>query len=643
MVVRLLWGIFLFPLLSFADYSIVSTGTNNSRGLQRNFLTDFNKDGVTDNLSCHGPKVVIRDGKNNNRMLLNWQLPKPSIHYPNGGASNLHISHCEIARIRGGHPSIVISSGYSNPSVGMRIPAQQYVLYNTGATRPGEIVRLSPQRLRIQLEGRTFFFQSAARGVTCTRFPSKIVAQGYNPGVMCFYAGYDGPITRGGSGTNTALIKLEVGTDGGLIAVDMTSDSGLPWHGGALGTPMHQIPTVNLGWGVRYDGLHMMDGAFMDYNSDGLPDLVTVAQHASIRLGTMRFDASTEEGVSFSNSKILQAGPGTMTEFLRVTAVNELNSNIKEKCLYISGESPNVWDHLRCFTGGQWKVFGLPSNISAGVGTPGINKMSASSPNFHIRVWDTRERKLRFFRVGPRPGRVIGYIARLVNVTSGTRIIGWACQEKVSESIGVHVYVGNSAFQGGKKIHSFTANKTSTSGVIQRCKTQGSFRFDTVIPTNKLGAHLGKKLYLHGIKKRRDGLGGNELIARSGQFSIPKPGRIIGNFDRMRKVSKGVLVSGWVCQKNLARSVDIHIYVGNSAYKGGRKVARFKANQRNGSAVNQRCGAQGAFRFNAVIPKHDLKRHVGKPLFIHGIKIYRNAPGSNEAITRSGQFRVPEI
>lgn len=60
---------------------------------------------------------------------------------------------------------------------------------------------------------------------------------------------------------------------------DLTKSSGFQWNG-MKGKGMSQLPTINMCSGSyrKVDGLHVMDGALIDGNRDGLPDLVTIVQ-----------------------------------------------------------------------------------------------------------------------------------------------------------------------------------------------------------------------------------------------------------------------------------------------------------------------------------------------------------------------------
>ena len=149
-------------------------------------------------------------------------------------------------------------------------------------------------------------YNAAVRSVKCTKYPQYLIAQGYTPGVLCFFAGYDQGLPNGNYGNKTALIKIEEANQT-LVFKDITNSAGLLWTGGVQGTNWTKFREYffNTSGGTdwyKYDGLSMMGGAWIDYDKNNLPDLVTVGQHASIRASKMVFDNSKPEGITFNTS-----------------------------------------------------------------------------------------------------------------------------------------------------------------------------------------------------------------------------------------------------------------------------------------------------------------------------------------------------
>ncbi|MEO0337296.1 MAG: hypothetical protein AAF202_12945, partial [Pseudomonadota bacterium] len=291
----------------------------------------------------------------------------------------------------------MLSNVFHHPVYGARIPAQQYVLFNEGKTARGGAVQLKAQTFRITQENRSFFFQAASRGVECTGTPKRLTDGGVRHGAMCFYAGYDGPITRGGSGTNTALIKFERSNSGQLVAKDLTVTSSLPWRGGALGSALGMFPIRN----GKYDSLHMMDGAWTDYNRDGLPDLIAVGQHSRVIVATAVRDTRRRDHLRFHISYMPGTGMGQTSEYLRAYATSKLNGAY-QKCVYLTGEAPNVYDHLQCFHHGRWKRYNIPGSVSSHMNQVSIAQMVTGNATLGIRtnIPNKGVRQYRFLNIG---------------------------------------------------------------------------------------------------------------------------------------------------------------------------------------------------------------------------------------------------
>jgi hypothetical protein len=262
-----------------------------------------------------------------------------------------------------GRPSIVISDSYVHPVLGFRIGAEQYVVQNLGTDTAGAL----KMAVRIIRTGDNSIYRAAVRSVKCTPYPTQLVAAGNASGVLCFFAGYDQGIP-GGYGDKVALLKLE-DQNGKLVAKDLTGSSGLPWKGGVNGTPLSTFRTYKNYFGSgKYDGLSMMGGAWLDYNKDGLLDLITVGQHASIWAFKLVITSTKPEGISFTKTDVLTASNVSMTEFLTVSAFNEQDKSVMLPCVYITGEVDNlsavksydVPDHARCFENGVWMVHKIP-------------------------------------------------------------------------------------------------------------------------------------------------------------------------------------------------------------------------------------------------------------------------------------------
>jgi hypothetical protein len=373
-------------------------------------VLDFNGDGTIDILQCKGSQTRVRilDGTNRNNVLFNWEGPEGDTPSP---SLQRAFTACEVIELQKGKQSIVVSAVFNHSERGSRVQSEQYLLLNTGRTLAPKVISAQQSaRNGALIVNSNMIFKSAARSVQCAEFPDKLIHEGYRAGVLCFFAGYDTLSPE--DWTNTAVIKFEV-RDGNLIGKDLTPSSGLPWYGGIKGTPKHAFPSYRSRTGqVKIDGLHMMGGAFIDHNNDGLPDLVSVGQHASVRVSRMLINKSRAEGVEFQTSNILQAKYGHMTEFLTIAAFGKYTDKNRKPCVYISGElydgddrGGEVVDHVRCFERTEWVRHDLPiRNFSSSI--QGGFVEADDSGRFHIRAPSYIYRNGKTERIGEEYFRV---------------------------------------------------------------------------------------------------------------------------------------------------------------------------------------------------------------------------------------------
>jgi hypothetical protein len=361
------------------------------------FKADFNNDGVPDKVVCSNAdhSVKVFDGKKLSNVLYSWDGPATNTIITDSAKpkemSNRSYTGCVTAEFTPGQPSIIISDSFVHPVYGFRIPAEQFVLINLGLTSSGT-VKMMPRIVRTP---DNLVYRAPVRSVKCTAYPAQLVAAGHTPGQLCFYAGYDQGLPNGQYGDRVALLKLEV-SGNTVVAKDLTGSSGLPWTGGVSGTLMGSFRVTSQG---KMDGLSMMGGAWLDYDKDGLPDLITVGQHTSIWAFKMGINSGKPEGVSFTKNTIMLVGNDTMTEFLTVSALNEQDAKIQLPCVYITGEvnninnvsaSHDVPDHMRCYENGTWVTHMLPggkyySSTYAGVSVKidSVGRILALAPNFY--------------------------------------------------------------------------------------------------------------------------------------------------------------------------------------------------------------------------------------------------------------------
>lgn len=111
---------------------------------------------------------------------------------------------------------------------------------------------------------------------------------------------------------------------------------------------------------------------------------------------------------------------------------------------------------------------------------------------------------------------------------------------------------------------------------------------------------------------------------------------VIGHIDSVR----GGKVSGWACQKYLARSIAVHLYVGNAAGRRGATLLKgVSASRRSEGAVARECGTGFRYyRFVIHLSQRQRRRHRGKKVYVHGIR--RQGRGHNPLITNSGRYKL---
>jgi hypothetical protein len=328
-----------------ANISYSKVSSNIAQGIEFNKLKihDLTKNGRADTVTCNKTGIQIIEG-GTNRQVFNWVRP-----------NNVHSqsTQCAFVEIVPGFLSIVESSLLSvNPAKGDRRPSNQIVILNNRG-------RFFMQEIVLENGSK---YKAVGRGVSCAEFPKFLVSKGHKPGALCFFAGY-----HFSGVTHSALIKLEF-VNNRLIAKDLSASAQLPWSRGASGTSMNSFPKYKTcGGSTKTDGYHMMGAAFLDANNDGLPDLITVGQHASVRFSKMLWDSSKREGFRFETSFISKASKNTMTEYLKIEAFHNVDKSINSPCVYISGElkdgcgssGASVHDHLQCYINGQWRIQSL--------------------------------------------------------------------------------------------------------------------------------------------------------------------------------------------------------------------------------------------------------------------------------------------
>jgi hypothetical protein len=128
----------------------------------------------------------------------------------------------------------------------------------------------------------------------------------------------------------------------------------------------------------------------------------------------------------------------------------------------------------------------------------------------------------------------------------------------------------------------------------------------------------------------------------AGTVLAQSPGRIAGVIDRIVTDDSGSHVRGWACQQGRAESIDVHIYVGDSATTE-HLVYSGRADLDNEPAVDKVCQDSSGHRhrFDIPLPGPTLAKYHGMPLIIHGIRVAGNV--ENAAIAGSRKYNFPDV
>jgi hypothetical protein len=241
------------------------------------------------------------------------------------------------------------------------------------------------------------------------------------------------------------------------------------------------------------------------------------------------------------------------------------------------------------------------------------------------------------YYLAPLDRSVIGNFDGIVQSGSRYYLSGWACARTYSGSIDVHVYAGGPAGQGSF-VFSGTANVASEPAVAAACNSTGSnHRFWLQIPYNSYG---GQPIYIHGISPF--GLA-NNTIGGSGAFTMPSiDGSVTGTIEGVVQQSQDYYLVGWACARSHPSSIDVHVYVGGSAWGGwGTYAVAATANQPSDQGIAEACNSTGYnYRFSILLSQSVRQQFGGLRIYVHGISPFGIG---NLLIGNSGVFTVPAL
>lgn len=229
---------------------------------------------------------------------------------------------------------------------------------------------------------------------------------------------------------------------------------------------------------------------------------------------------------------------------------------------------------------------------------------------------------------------VHGNIDRVVNLQD-LKIDGWACNYGKEEQLSVHVYVGGPFGGGGTLLATGAANHNSEANVGFACASSlEGHRFKIEIPLSKAIQHAGKPIYIYAISSL-----GNRLLPKSGTLFMPAI-HMNGYVDTTPSTGTQTTLKGWACEIGKTTPINVHVYAGGEAGRGGTLVANTVANLTSENAIRTACQVgSGHYRFS--IPRNTTQTAAlkGKKLYFYGISKTTGQP--NRLLNGSGNILVP--
>ncbi len=125
------------------------------------------------------------------------------------------------------------------------------------------------------------------------------------------------------------------------------------------------------------------------------------------------------------------------------------------------------------------------------------------------------------------------------------------------------------------------------------------------------------------------------------------PNMILGKIDAISKLDDGFYyVTGWACQKDVPRSIGVHIYLDRSAYAvplQGTLILKGEANLPHESSVSIACGNKISHRFKIKLDNYIMTQYKGQlhQVYVHGLRVLGGPEIENSALENSGMFNLP--
>lgn len=241
--------------------------------------------------------------------------------------------------------------------------------------------------------------------------------------------------------------------------------------------------------------------------------------------------------------------------------------------------------------------------------------------------------------------KVIGEINDTrINSQGDFEITGWACQERIDQKIGLHIYLGDNSSKG-KFYKSYRTNLNVSHDIQKKCFTSKNTQvnFQIIIPSFEAKKHTHKSIYIHGISPIKTG---NPLLGNSGKYKIPKfeekQERILGEVTKVRRFFNGFTVEGWSCHSQVNESNSVHIYARNEDGKTFVTSTKSNINHSN-PEISNICGTQNTpHKFKVTINNKTMmkKNILNSELLVYGIK--RNKNIHNKLISNTKNYSFPK-
>lgn len=235
------------------------------------------------------------------------------------------------------------------------------------------------------------------------------------------------------------------------------------------------------------------------------------------------------------------------------------------------------------------------------------------------------------------------------------RVQGWSCEVGNNSQIEVQLYLGDAGVNG-IYMASQSTSLAHNAIVGSQCQTSGSakhnFSFTVdlkVKPTHSADqkaaildlshSRENDHIFIYAVSHKENGFSMFRLNG-SGVHRY-KIGNINGWVDSVVHENNQLVVKGWSCHVDDARSMSVDIYHGNLAgLPGSVLLGRKNANVNHESAVSAICKGGGvAHRYVAQFPLSTSHVPPGSPIYVYGINL---VPGrANSLLSGSGTLKTP--